>query len=443
MGRKSHSRTLSIWANGERVGRWTIPTRGEAELVYDSSWQTSEVGRPISLSLPFVEGGVIRGERVVNYFDNLLPDSEPIRKRLTTHFKIPNDTFDLLGAIGRDCVGAVQILGENDAPKDVHTIQGAPLYEEDVEKLLRQTTSSLPLGGPDEEELRISLAGAQEKTALLWDGSAWLRPHDATPTTHILKLPLGFIGARKADFATSVENEWLCLNLLAEFGLPVPRTAIVRFGSQKALAVERFDRQMHPSRKWILRLLQEDFCQAMGLPSWKKYEADGGPGLTDLTRILQNSVNAAEDLTNLLKAELLFWLLLAPDGHAKNFSLKVLPQGHYQLTPIYDVMSLWPVEGTAASQITRHKAKLAMAMRGKNKHYHFNEVKRRHFNEMACKYFARSSAEDVIREVLERTPTAIENVARRLPEGFPGQVVERIFSGLQESANEMGNMSEA
>lgn len=135
----------------------------------------------------FVEGGVIRGERVVNYFDNLLPDSEPIRKRLASHFNTPNDTFSLLAAIGGDCVGAVQLLGENDAPKDVHSIRGTVLVEEDVEKLLRQTTASSPLALQDEEEIRISLAGAQEKTALLWNGSAWLRPRGATPTTHILK----------------------------------------------------------------------------------------------------------------------------------------------------------------------------------------------------------------------------------------------------------------
>lgn len=206
--------------------------------------------------------------------------------------------------------------------------------------------------------------------------------------------------------------------------------------------MERFDRQMHSSGKWIRRLPQEDFCQAMGLPSWKKYEADGGPGLTDLATILQNSVNPEEDPTNLLKAELLFWLLLASDGHAKNFSLRLLPQGRYRLTPVYDVMSIWPMECDGASLLSRHKAKLAMSVRGKNKRYHFNEVRRRHFNEMASKYFQRSSAEDVIRLVLEQAPTAIENVARRLPDGFPSQVADRIFSGLQDTANKMDHMPE-
>lgn len=440
MGRRSHSRTLSLWANGERVGRWTLPTRGEDELVYDLSWLTSEAGRPLSLSLPFVEGGVIRGAHVAHYFDNLLPESEPLRRRLASRFGTRNETFELLGAIGRDCVGAIQLLGEDEAPVDVRTIQGTVLSEGDVEKLLHQIASGSALAGPDEPALRISLAGVQEKTALLWNENHWLRPHGATPTTHILKLPLGRIGAHGTDFAASVENEWLCLNLLAEFGLPIPRTAIVLFGSQKALAVERFDRRRDPSGKWILRLPQEDFCQAMGLPSEKKYEADGGPGLPDLARILQNSVNAEQDLTHLLKAELLFWLLLAPDGHAKNFSLQVLPQGRYRLTPFYDVVSVWPVEGEGATQLSRHKVKLAMAVCGKNRHYRFSEVRRRHFNEMAGKYFGRRDAEPEIREVLDQIPASIEAVARRLPEGFPGQVADRLFGGLQEAAARMEAM---
>jgi serine/threonine-protein kinase HipA len=111
------------------------------------------------------------------------------------------------------------------------------MHEEDVEKLLIQTTSTGPFANVDESEaLRISLAGAQEKTALLWHGGAWLRPQGSTPTTHILKLPLGLVGQRKADFSTSVENEWLCMNLLAEYGLPVAQTAIPQFDRKKVLS---------------------------------------------------------------------------------------------------------------------------------------------------------------------------------------------------------------
>ena len=437
MGRKSHSQALSIWANGLRVGTWRNPARGDNELLYDEAWMASPSGRPLSLSLPFTGLSAHKGPVVRNYFDNLLPDSIPIRERIAQRFKTATtDTFDLLQAIGRDCVGAIQLLGEEDAPAHVERIEGTPMSEQAVEELLVQTVDPTRLGTQvdPQDELRISLAGAQEKTALLWHENQWVRPHGATPTTHILKLPLGLVGHRRADFRTSVENEWLCLNILAEFGLPVARSAILRFGAQKVLGVERFDRQLHSSGRWLLRLPQEDFCQALGMPSHLKYEADGGPGLIELARVLRQSVQAHEDLGTLLTAQLLFWMLGAPDGHAKNFSIRLLPEGRLRLTPLYDVMSIWPVEGNGPNQFSRHDAKLAMALSGKSKHYQFKTVQRRHFNAMARKCFYGADAEDLIGRVLQRMPGVIARVAARLPAGFPGQVADAILGGLARCA---------
>lgn len=399
-------------------------------------------GRPLSLSLPYTGEQALKGARVQNFFDNLLPDSEPIRKRLATRLKTQTmEAFDLLQAIGRDCVGAIQLLGVDETPTDITRIVGTPMHEEDIEKLLIQTTSTGPLSGLDDgEALRISLAGAQEKTALLWHRGAWMRPHGSTPTTHILKLPLGLVGQRKADFSTSVENEWLCMHLLAAYGLPVASTALLTFGSQKVLSVERFDRRLHPSGTWLMRLPQEDFCQVKGIPSHLKYESDGGPGLATLAGVLSRSVQAEQDLATLLKSQVLFWMLAAPDGHAKNFSIRLLPQGRYALTPLYDVMSIWPLEGGGAGQYSLHKAKLAMALLGKNKHYHFKDIQRRHFNSTAARCFQRPDAEDVIAQVLERTPAAINNVASKLPSGFPEKVAASIFQGLRRSAEQLDRM---
>lgn len=442
MGRRSHSRALSVWTNGQRVGTWTLPTRGDMEFTYDTEWINSAGGRPLSLSLPYTGEQALRGERVHNFFDNLLPDSEPIRRRLAARFKTQSaGAFDLLQAIGRDCVGAVQLLGVDEAPTDINRIVGTLMREEDIEKLLIQTTSTGSLSNLDEgEALRISLAGAQEKTALLWHNGAWMRPHGSTPTTHILKLPLGLVGQRKADFSTSVENEWLCMHLLAEYGLPVASTTLLTFGSQKVLGVERFDRRLHSSGTWLMRLPQEDFCQVKGVPSHLKYESDGGPGLADLAGVLSGSVQAEQDLATLLKTQVLFWMLAAPDGHAKNFSIRLLPQGRYALTPLYDVMSIWPVEGSGASQFPLHKAKLAMALLGKNKHYHFKDVQRRHFNSTAARCFQRPDAEELIGQVLERTPVAIDNIASKLPSGFPEKVAASIFQGLRRSAEQLDRM---
>ena len=446
MGRKSHTQSLSIWANGQRVGNWRIPVGGNDELRYDEAWLASPEGRPLSLSLPLLRGAVHRGAVVRNYFDNLLPDSQPIRDRIARRFRTQTtDAFALLQAIGRDCVGAIQLLGEDERPTDVEHIDGVPMDESAVEQLLQQTVDPGGAGGRStpEDELRISLAGAQEKTALLWHEGQWLRPVGATPTTHILKLPLGLVGHRKADFTTSVENEWLCLNILQEYGVPVPLTAMLKFGAQKVLAVERFDRRMHPSGNWLLRLPQEDFCQALGKPSHLKYEADGGPGMIDLANVLRLSVHAKEDLGTLITVQLLFWMLGAPDGHAKNFSIALLPEGRYRLTPIYDVMSIWPVEGKKPNQFSLHDAKLAMALCGKNKHYRFKDIQRRHFNAMAQKCHFGPDAEVLIERVLQATPGVVDRIGARLPAGFPSDVSGRILDGLVRSARVLQNMPAA
>jgi len=443
MGRASHSRSLSIWSNGERVGTWTIPARGETQFLYDTAWRTSAPGRPLSLSLPYTGDRPLRGDVVRDYFDNLLPDSEAIRKRLAMRYKLPSiGAFDLLQEIGRDCVGAIQLLKEGEEPTDVMRIDGTPMSEEDVERhLVRITQAGFTGRDEAQDELRISLAGAQEKTALLWHQGAWMRPRGATPTTHILKLPLSLVGHRRADLTASVENEWLCMNLLAEFGLPVPRTAILKFGAQKVFGVERFDRRPHPSGKWIMRLPQEDFCQALGVPPHLKYESDGGPGVADLAAVLRGSERADGDLTTLLTSQVLFWLMAAPDGHAKNFSIHLLAEGRYMLAPLYDVMSIWPIEGRGASQYSLHKARLAMAVWGKHKHYRYADVQRRHFNNTAARYFLRSDAEEIIENVLGRVDGAIDAVAARLPPGFPERVAAAIFNGIARSARQLGAMS--
>ncbi|CAE6896992.1 Serine/threonine-protein kinase toxin HipA [Paraburkholderia domus] len=446
MGRQTHSRALSVWANGERVGIWRLPTRGPMEFAYDPAWVASPAGRPLSLSLPFTPSNEAhKGPRVLNYFDNLLPDSEAIRKRIAQRYQTDTlDAFDLLQAIGRDCVGAVQLLAADDVPAGVERIEGTPLSDSEIETMLARTVSNPTLGTLDEaDDFRISLAGAQEKTALLWHEGKWQRPHGATPTTHIFKLPLGLVGNKLADPSTSVENEWLCLRILRAYGLPVANAEIMTFGKQRVLSVERFDRQLHSGGQWLLRLPQEDFCQVYGVPSHRKYENEGGPGVLDLARILQQSVSAQHDIETLLASQILFWMLAAPDGHAKNFSIRLLAGGQYRLTPLYDVMSIWPVEGNGPNQWSWFKARLAMAMWSRSKHDAFRDVQRRHFNTMALRCSYGANAEPLIQRLIEQTPEVIARVAADLPERFPAKVAERIFKGLKSSAAKLDTMPPA
>ena len=447
MGRKSHSRSLSIWANGLRVGVWTISARGEPQLQYDAHWVQSEVGRPLSLSLPFnLENLPLKGERVSNYFDNLLPDSDAIRKRVAERFKTGStEPFDLLKAIGRDCVGAVQLLDEDEKPEGINRIEGTPLSEDDIGRILVETVTPgrFQAARDLDSDLRISLAGAQEKTALLWWNGRWQKPHGSTPTTHIFKLPLGLVGGRRADFTTSVENEWLCLRLLKAYGLDVAEATMASFDKQRVLVVERFDRRIAPDGGWLMRLPQEDFCQVEGVSPLKKYESDGGPGLKALFTTLKQSVNAEQDMRTLLSVQVLFWLLRAPDGHAKNFSIQILPGGRFRLTKIFDVMSAYPVLGDGPNQWSPHEIKLAMALLGKNRHYVMHEIQRRHFNSTAQKVGYGDSAEPIIEEILARTPAAIAEVRASLPEGFSQHVADSILGGLEQATQALQQMPSA
>ncbi len=443
MGRKSRARALSVWINGQLAGEWRIPARGDIEFQYDHAWVESEDGRPLSLSLPFsLDQAPIKGKPVETYFDNLLPDSEPIRKRLQDRFHTASrSSFELLAAIGRDCVGAIQLLAVGEPPQEVHRIDAQPLTDVQVEKALIHAVSPPSFAEHlAADDFRISIAGAQEKTAFLRHKGRWCRPSGSTPTTHIFKLPMGLVGNMQADMTSSVENEWLCAKILAAYGLPVASCDMGQFGSQKALIVERFDRQLHSSGKYWLRLVQEDFCQASATPSSMKYERDGGPGMLDIAKILRGSVNRDNDLACLLKAQILFWMLAASDGHAKNFSIRLLSQGRYQLTPLYDVLSIWPVIGNGAKQISWHNARLAMSIRGKNKHYLMKDIQRWHFNETAARCGLGETAEPLINEILVATPKVIAAIHAEIPLGFPQHVLETVLTGLSDSARRLEAM---
>ena len=203
------------------------------------------------------------------------------------------------------------------------------------------------------------------------------------------------------------------------------------------LVVERFDRKMHASGAWILRLPQEDFCQALGVGPAQKYEADGGPGVERIAQVLSGSQNARADLRTLLASQVVFWLLAATDGHAKNFSIRLQVGGAYSLTPLYDVFSAWPIIGKGKNQLAWPNAKLAMALSGKNRHYALASIMRRHFNATAVKCGWGENAEDIISELLDKVELAIAAVARQMPVDFPMDVAESIFDGVRKQAQRL------
>lgn len=436
------SAELNIWMNGELVGVWSRTRTNGHRLTYDETWLHSSRRRSLSLSLPIGPSREITGAAVSSYFENLLPDNDNIRRRLSTRFRTRGtEAFELLTAIGRDCIGAVQLLPPQTAPEGYDRIDGTPVDEAEVERLLRSVTAEpLPGGNEDPEELRISIAGAQEKTALLCKQGKWFRPKGATPTTHILKLPLGIVGGGlQLDMSESVENEWLCAQILRELGFAVAKTDIAVFGTQKVLVVERFDRQWMDER-WIARLPQEDFCQALAVPPERKYESDGGPGIADGLKLLSGSASPNTDREQFLLAQLAFWLLAATDGHAKNFSVFLNAGDTYRLTPLYDVLSAWPVIGQGANSLSPQKARLAMGLRARNMHYRLSEIRARHYRELVEKSGV-PTVWDKMLALIEHVPPSLAEVEKRLAPDFPRMLWERISNGVLSQASTFKNES--
>ncbi|MBI3712822.1 MAG: type II toxin-antitoxin system HipA family toxin [Burkholderiales bacterium] len=421
--------TLNVWMNGELVGAWMVD-RGTHTFRYGESWLQSPHRRALSLSLPISASLEIKGIEVKHYFDNLLPDNDKIRMRVSQRFKSKTDTFSLLQAIGRDCIGAVQLLPEDATPDGWNRIQCERLSASEVELALHAASSD-DVFQDDNDHFRISIAGAQEKTALLRYRGQWCRPHGSTPTTHILKLPLGVIagGGARVDFSDSVQNEWLCAQIMSALGLPTAKTWIDNFGAQTVLIVERFDRQRMDNDTWIARLPQEDFCQALGISPDMKYEKHGGPGMQQCLQLLQGSQDKKDTLFFVL-TQLVFFLMAAPDGHAKNFSLFLQRGGTYEMTPLYDVLSAWPYIGNGSHQLNSHKAAMAMALRAKNAHYAFKEIHTRHWHQLAMKHGGVATWEAMI-AMATKVEKALAKVEEQLPRDFPARTAETIFDGMR------------
>lgn len=377
MGRAKKTKQLDVYFNGVLVGKLNKQPSGLNTFQYDENWLSE--GIAISNSLPLQEDEY-KGEIVARYFDNLLPDNDEIKKIVATKFGAQSTrSFDMLYAVGKDCVGGLSFLPEGELPGDVTEMDYCALTQAQIASKLRGLGSSKPLGMDKEADFRISIAGAQEKTAFLKMNGKWYEPHGLTPTTHIFKTSIGALGD-EVSFEDSIDNEWASLKILEKFGLPVCEAKVESFEEQRALVVTRFDRRMENinGKDFLFRVPQEDMCQAMGISPYQKYQSDGGIGITQISELLRASVDE-RDQKNFFKAIMLFDLLFATDGHAKNFSIFLRREG-IKLTPFYDVMSAYFLNAREKRPI--QKFKLAMKV-GNSGHYEFKRIKLRHYQESA------------------------------------------------------------
>ena len=359
---------LAVIADQRVMGEIRRARGGRLTLVYDDRWRSMGAAYPLSLSMPLA---VAEHEhaRIEPWLRGLLPDNDTILNRWGQRFGVsPRNTFALLAQVGEDCPGAIQLVRPARVD-DVLRDDGQQiewLTEADVAgrlRALKQDGSAWRLAG---DAGHFSLAGAQPKTALFFDGQRWGVPAGPTPTTHILKPPVDGLNGH-------VENEHLCLTLARGLGLPAVRSEVRTFGDETAIVVERYDRIRIDGR--IRRLHQEDMCQLLGFPPALKYQAEGGPGCREIFEAVRTySQEPVEDVRSFAEAIMLNWIIGGTDAHAKNFSMLIGAQEAGRLAPLYDMASALPYDFDPG------RLRMAIRIGGK---YRLDDIRARHWAKLA------------------------------------------------------------
>lgn len=430
MGRKRQGRVLDVYVGTSKVGTYSRAPDGATAFRYGSEWLSSEQAFPISLSMPLSDR-IWSGEGTSSYFDGLLPDDRAVREKIAAREHAESaGVFDLLAVIGRDCVGALRFVPEGLDPGDPVKMEYRPVSDTEIATRIESLAIN-PLGiHADNDDFRISIAGMQEKTAFLCIDNQWQLPLGATPTSHIFK-PAMKEGPNGADFSDTPWNEWFCLTLCRALGLETANAEVMSFGSKPVIVVERFDRLRQDGV--LYRLPQEDLCQALGVPPMRKYQSDGGPGIIEVLGLLNGAISPYEDRLTLMKAQIVFWLLAAIDGHAKNFSIFLTPSG-YRLTPLYDVMSASPYK-----EFPVQKIKLAMAA-GDKGYYRLNQIQIRHFYQTGQKSgLQKQNMDNIFNDLVARLDDAIaQATAMAAANGVPESTSGPILDGVRKRAGMIG-----
>lgn len=315
---------LSVRLYGQPVGTLKQLSTGKMTFTYDNTAKQA-----ISLGMPLRDEpyGDIASEA---YFGGLLPESEIAKKIIGKKYGIsPNNTFALIKAIGYDCAGAISchtidepINNQNSFSLDARVITEKELYQHVKE--LPQKPLFMDVDG-----LRLSLAGIQDKAAVCLIENQIALAENGCPTTHILKPSSPY-------FAEMPENEYFCLKIAKGLGLSVPDIQLRKINDITFLLIERFDRRQH--NQLIERVHQEDFCQALGVLSFKKYQREGGPNFKNCFDLLKNITHPVVDRKQLASVLIYNYLIGNMDAHAKNFSLLHYSPTEIHLAPFYDLL---------------------------------------------------------------------------------------------------------
>jgi serine/threonine-protein kinase HipA len=386
------SKELVVFLEGRRIGLLSEESNGKHVLTYDMS---EDIGASLSLSLPRrVEPWT--GEPVDAFIDGVLPDDRAMRQRIARIYDVSaNNPFSLLSAIGLDCAGGAQFVPIEDSDTFAQDIRLHEISESDIKRRLISISDDRQATWQGEEE-HWSLNGAQDKIALCKLDETWYEAQGSAPTTHIIKP--GIMKLHEQAF-----NEYVCLKTIEHLDLPVSYSQFDVFDGLPALVSKRWDRKYikdKDGRRQILRIHQEDLCQATGHPTAEKYQAEGGPGPIEIIRCLRNNGLDESSIALFYIALILNFLMAGTDAHAKNYAIVEAVGKAPKLAPLYDVASMF------AYDTKRNQRKLAMSIGGE---YHWERIELRHW-QMLVNDAGSVDVEDV--------EAFLQLYAKRLPSAF-------------------------
>ncbi len=336
--------------DGNLIGRVRADKAGRLSLDYEANWLESPHGHSLSVSMPL--GQITYPHKaVLSYLWNLLPENPHVLQRWGQQYHVSAaNPFKLLAHVGADVPGAAQFI----PPERLEEIQSAqqPTIDwmtiDELADRLRQLRADIAAVRRPGDIGKMSLPGAQAKTAYYWDKqrNRWGVPGRRTPTTHIIKpcVP-GFDGL--------VENEHLCQDIAARLGMPAANSYVLAL-DQTYIVVERYDRlPPPPGSSLVQRVHQEDMCQALGLMPGRKYQEDGGPGIAQIVTLIRRvSSDPDADVARFLQANMFNWLIGGTDGHSKNYSILVSAGDEIRLAPLYDLSSQLPYPELIALRVS-------------------------------------------------------------------------------------------
>jgi serine/threonine-protein kinase HipA len=340
---------LLVVIEGEVIGRLTADRTGRLSFAYENSWLDTPRAYPLSVTLPLAK--IVYPQRtVLPYLWNLLPENPNVLQRWGQQYHVsPANPFKLLTHVGADVPGAAQIIPiEKLSDVQSNRVSIEWMTHDELADRLQQLRADVAAVRRPGDIGKMSLPGAQAKTAFYWDEKKqrWGVPGGRTPTTHIIKpcIP-GFDGL--------VENEHLCQDIASRLGLPAARSQVLQL-DEPYIVVERYDRlPPAPGTSFVRRVHQEDMCQASGLMPGRKYQEDGGPGIAAIVTLIRRvSSNPEVDVERFLQANMLNWLIGGTDAHAKNYSLLLDAMDQVRLAPLYDVSSQLPYTNLVAPRVS-------------------------------------------------------------------------------------------